>query len=78
MPIRWRQRCTQVLKQAGDNLTRDNVMKQTASLKDFAVDTLIPGIKINPSSGDYAPIESVQFMKFDGKTWVRCGEVMGK
>ncbi|MGH6894742.1 MAG: ABC transporter substrate-binding protein [Dongiaceae bacterium] len=68
----------QVLKQSGDNLTRDNVMKQAASLKDFAVDTLIPGIKIDTSSGDYAPIESVQLMKFDGTSWVRFGEVMGK
>ncbi len=53
-------------------------MKQTANLKDFAVDTLIPGIKINTSSADYAPIESVQLMKVDGKTCVRFGSVMGK
>ena len=68
----------QALKQAGDNLTRDNVMKQAANLKDFAVDTMIPGIKINTSQQDYAPIESVQLMRFDGKTWVRFGNVMGK
>lgn len=68
----------QVLKQAGDNLTRDNVMKQAANVKDFAVDTLIPGIKINTGSGDYAPIESVQLMRFDGNSWVRFGNVMGK
>jgi branched-chain amino acid transport system substrate-binding protein len=68
----------QVLKQAGNNLTRDNIMKQAASVKNFAVDTLIPGIKINTSSGDYAPIESVQLMRFDGTSWVRFGEVMGK
>jgi len=68
----------QVLKQAGDTLTRDNVMKQAASLKDFAVDTMIPGIKMNTSGGDFAPIESVQLMRFDGKTWVRFGNVMGK
>jgi branched-chain amino acid transport system substrate-binding protein len=68
----------QVLKQAGDNLTRDNVMKQAANLKDFAVDTLIPGIKINTSSSDYAPIESVQLMKFNGTQWELFGDVMGK
>jgi branched-chain amino acid transport system substrate-binding protein len=68
----------QVLKQCGDNLTRENVMKQAASLKDFEVKTLLPGIKINTSSGDFAPIEAVQLMKFDGKTWVRFGEVIAQ
>jgi branched-chain amino acid transport system substrate-binding protein len=68
----------QVLKQCGDNLTRENVMKQAASLKDFRIETLLPGIKINTSATDFAPIESVQLIKFDGKEWVRFGEVMGK
>ncbi len=71
------QTMVQVLKQCGDNLTRENVMKQAASLKDFAPSTLIPGIKINTGAADFAPIESVQLMKFDGKTWVRFGEVIG-
>ncbi|MBI1943065.1 MAG: ABC transporter substrate-binding protein [Betaproteobacteria bacterium] len=68
----------EVLKQSGDNLTRDNVMKQAANLKGFAVDTLIPGIKMNTDQGDYAPIESVQLMKFSGTQWERFGAVMGK
>ena len=68
----------QVLKQCGDNLTRENVMKQAASLKDFDTGVALPGISINTSPTDFAPIESVQMMKFDGKTWVRFGEVMGK
>jgi branched-chain amino acid transport system substrate-binding protein len=68
----------QVLKQCGDNLTRENVMKQAASLKDFRVETLLPGIKINTGPADFAPIESVQLIKFDGKEWVRFGDVMGK
>ena len=68
----------QVLKQCGDNLTRENVMKQAASLKDFDTGVALPGISINTSATDFAPIESVQMMKFDGKTWVRFGEVMGK
>jgi branched-chain amino acid transport system substrate-binding protein len=67
----------QVLKQCGDNLTRENVMKQAASLKDFRVETLLPGIKMNTSADDFAPIQSVQLIKFDGKEWVRFGEVMG-
>lgn len=66
----------QVLKQCGDDLTRENVMRQAASLKDFAPDTLIPGIKINTSASDFAPIQAVQLMRFDGKTWVRFGEII--
>jgi branched-chain amino acid transport system substrate-binding protein len=66
----------QVLKQCGDNLTRDNVMKQAASLKDFDPGTTLPGIKINTSATDFAPIEAVQLARFDGKTWVRFGEVL--
>ena len=68
----------QTIKQAGNDLTRANVMQQAASLKNFEVDVLLPGIKINTSASDFAPIESVQLARFDGKTWVRFGEVMGK
>ena len=70
------QTLVQVLKQCGDNLTRENVMKQAASLKDFAPDTMLPGIKMNTGPKDFAPIESVQLMRFDGKTWVRFGPVI--
>ena len=72
------QTLVQVLKQAGNDLTRANVMKQAASLKDFVIPGLLPGIKINTSATDFAPIESVQLARFDGKTWVRFGEIMGK
>ena len=68
----------QVVKQAGNDLTRANMMKQAANLKNFEVDVLLPGIKINTGAADFAPIESVQLARFDGKTWVRFGEVMGK
>ncbi|HKJ00216.1 MAG TPA: ABC transporter substrate-binding protein [bacterium] len=73
------QTLVQVLKQAGDNLTRENVMKEAANLKDFEVSTLLPGIKINTSPTDFAPIEQMQLQKFDGKkgAWVRFGEVLG-
>jgi branched-chain amino acid transport system substrate-binding protein len=67
----------QVLKQCGDNLTRENVMKQAASLKDFDTGTALPGIMINTSAKDFAPIQSVRLMKFDGKTWALFGEVIG-
>ena len=68
----------QVLKQAGNTLTRENVMKQAASLKDFVLAAALPGIKINTSPTDFAPFESVQLISFDGKQWNRFGEVMGK
>jgi branched-chain amino acid transport system substrate-binding protein len=68
----------QVLKQAGDNLTRDNIMKQAASMKNFRVETMLPGISITTSDDDFAPIQSVQLIRFDGKQWVRFGQVMGK
>ena len=70
------QTLVQVLRQCGDNLTRENVMKQAASLKDFAPDTMLPGIKINTGPKDFAPIESVQLTRFDGKSWVRFGNVI--
>jgi branched-chain amino acid transport system substrate-binding protein len=72
------QTMVQVLKQCGDNLTRENVMKQAASLKDFVLSGALPGIKINTSATDFAPFESMQLIKFDGKQWVGFGEVMGK
>ena len=67
----------QALKQAGDNLTRENVMKQAANLKNFDSGMTLPGILINTSATDYAPIQAVQLARFDGKAWVRFGEVMG-
>ena len=51
-------------------------MKQAASLKDFAPDTMLPGIRMNTGPKDFAPIESVQLARFDGKTWVRFGNVI--
>ena len=66
----------QVLKQCGDNLTRENVMKQAASLKGFTVDTLLPGVKINTGPGDYAPIQAVQLARFDGQSYKRFGDVI--
>src|SRR5207237_9565936 len=59
----------QVLKQSGDNLTRENVMKQAASLKRFRVETLLPGVFINTSATDFAPIEALQLERFNGKQW---------
>ena len=72
------QTMAQVLKQCGDDLTRDNVMRQAAALKNLEIPVLLPGIRINTSATDFYPIEQVQLMRFDGKSWVRFGELMGQ
>jgi branched-chain amino acid transport system substrate-binding protein len=66
----------QVLKQCGDNLTRENVMKQAANLKDLKLDMLLPGITINTSPTDFYPIEQNQMMKFDGTKWETFGPIL--
>ena len=66
----------EVLKACGDNLTRENVMKQAASLKGFSPLGFLPGIKVNTSATDFAPVEQVQLMKFKGETWELFGEVI--
>src|ERR1700689_4814722 len=70
------QTMVQVLKQCGDDLTRENVMKQAANLKDFRVELLLPGIKINTSPTDFAPISQLQLMKFKGEKWELFGDVV--
>jgi branched-chain amino acid transport system substrate-binding protein len=59
----------QVLKQCGDELTRENVMRQAANLHDFTVPMLLPGININTSPSDFAPIKQIQMARFDGERW---------
>jgi ABC-type branched-subunit amino acid transport system substrate-binding protein len=66
----------EVLKQCGDNLTRENIMRQAASMKDFRIDTLLPRITITTSKDDYAPIEAVQLQRFNGTQWEVFGDVM--
>jgi branched-chain amino acid transport system substrate-binding protein len=65
-----------VLKECGNDLTRANIMKQAASLKDFDPGLLLPGVKINTSLTDFAPIQQLQLMKFEGEGWKRFGPVM--
>jgi branched-chain amino acid transport system substrate-binding protein len=67
----------QVIKQAGDNLTRENVMKQAASL-DMTLPMLLPGVNVKTAADDFYPIEREQLAKFDGKTWVLFGKVYGR
>ena len=59
-----------VLKQCGDDLTRENVMKQAASLKDVELPMLLPGIRLNTSPEDFFPVEDMRLARFDGTTWV--------
>jgi branched-chain amino acid transport system substrate-binding protein len=64
----------QMLKQCGDNLTRENVMKQAASLKNFQVPMALPGVLANTGPDDYAPFQTMQLVRFDGKEWVAIGK----
>ena len=70
------QTLVQVLKQCGDTLTRENIMKQAANLHDFELPMLLPGIKINTSPTDFAPIKQVQMARFEGERWILFGSVM--
>jgi branched-chain amino acid transport system substrate-binding protein len=65
-----------VLKAAGDNLTRENLMKQAASIHDEKLPMLLPGIVVSTSATDFAPIKQMQLSKFDGTTWRLFGEVI--
>jgi branched-chain amino acid transport system substrate-binding protein len=67
---------TEVLKRCGDDLTRANLMKQAAGLKEFEQGSLLPGIKVNTGPDDYAPIEQLQLMRFRGERWDLFGEVL--
>jgi len=66
----------QVLKQAGDNLTRENIMKQAASLN-ITLPMLLPGVNVKTAADDFFPIERQQLSRFDGKNWVLFGKVYG-
>ncbi|NEW90303.1 branched-chain amino acid ABC transporter substrate-binding protein, partial [Rhodopseudomonas sp. WA056] len=70
------QTLVEVLKKCGDNLTRENVMKQAASLKDYRTEVLLPGIKINTSATDFAPVSQLQLMRFKGEKWELFGDVI--
>ena len=66
----------QVLKQCKGDFSRPNVMKQAEGLHDFESPVLLPGIKINTTHTDHRPISSMQFVKWDGKTWQRFGDIV--
>jgi branched-chain amino acid transport system substrate-binding protein len=66
----------QVLKQCGNDLSRENVMKQAASLRDFQPSVLLPGIKVGTGQWDFRPIEQLRLVQFDGRTWQPIGDVL--
>ncbi len=70
------QAMVQILKQCGNDLTRENVMKQAANLKDLKLPLLLPGMSINTSPTDFFPVEQGQLVKFNGTRWEGFGELI--
>src|SRR5476649_2001281 len=70
------QTMVKVIEMCGDNLTRENIMKQAASLKDFSPDTALPGITINTSATDFAPIDQLRMERFKGEKWELFGDII--
>ena len=66
----------QVLKQCGDDLSRENVMRQAAALRDYDPSVLLPGIKVNTSPENFRPIRQMRLVQFDGRTWQPIGDVI--
>jgi hypothetical protein len=66
----------QVLKQCGDDLTRENVMKQAANIKNLQLLMLLPGIKVNTSPTDFFPIKQMQLGRAEGERWVLFGKIL--
>jgi len=71
------QTLVEVLKKCGDNLTRENIMRQAASL-DHTSPMLLPGVNVKTGSDDFFPIERQQLQRWDGKNWVRFGKIYGR
>jgi branched-chain amino acid transport system substrate-binding protein len=64
-----------VLRACGDDLSTENILRQAYSIKDLELPMLLPGIKLNTSPTDHVPVDQMQFMRFNGKTWERFGEL---
>jgi branched-chain amino acid transport system substrate-binding protein len=65
-----------LLKQCGDNLTRENLLEQATHMKEVTIPMLLPGITLNTTPDDYAPIKQMQLQRFDGTGWVKIGSVV--
>jgi branched-chain amino acid transport system substrate-binding protein len=66
-----------LLKQCGDNLTRENLLQQATHMRDVTVPMLLPGIVLNTTPEDYAAIKQMQLLRFDGTGWVNIGSIVG-
>ena len=66
----------QVLTQCGNDLSRENIMRQAASLKNYQSGIVLPGIAINTGPADFRPIKQMRLVQFDGNTWQPIGEVL--
>ena len=66
----------QVLKQCGNDFSRENLLKQATNLRDFESPILLPGIRINTSPTNYHPIRQYQLMRWNGDIWVRFGDII--
>jgi branched-chain amino acid transport system substrate-binding protein len=67
----------EVLKRCGDNLTRENIMKQVSNLQGLQLSMLLPGVQINTTPSDYRIVRKFQFQRFNGTSWERFGELVG-
>jgi len=70
------QALVQVLKQCGNDLSRENIMRQAANLKDLELPMLPPGIRISTGPDDFAPIKQARLARFNGETWELFGDVV--
>jgi len=68
----------EILRRCGDDLTRENIIKQASNMKGFAVSVFIPGITLQTTPNNYSGVEQMQFARFDGKTYIPFGEVLGR
>ena len=73
----YAQTLVDVLKRCGEDLTRENVMRQAADIRNLQLPLLLPGITLNTTPANYFPVKQAQLMRFDGKEWVRFGSILG-
>jgi ABC-type branched-subunit amino acid transport system substrate-binding protein len=66
----------QVLKQCGDDFSRENIMRQAEALKNYQTSMSLPGITVNTGPSDFHPIKQMRLVQFDGNTWQPIGEVI--
>ena len=66
----------QVLRQCGDDLSRENILRQATALKNYRPSVVLPSIAVNTGPADYHPIKQMRLVQFDGYTWQPIGEVI--